>query len=1047
LEVEEKFARKCLKCGTESTNDVQECEECKFRLLRKPDIKEKKVLEELLKSCNTNRQTLLDFLRQIERDFETFDDAFVLFHYDYGFDALGEMVKKDLKEILQLDPVWIKFVQDRAFNFGYNSSGERIYVCLQHRTFEQKSDRCNICNLKTYPAWFNYTGYGQKSYYYADFEVHHASKYMPSLARGDPPIRALVLKLKSLLGQDMFIWQTYSLQRPPRGIFVFATPNPDGMAEAISAAREEHRKMPLEPLMLTIQNEGVKQAAEYINFMPSNEEMQFVEMRNEFRRICLASYGVTPVFSGDVQSAGGLSNESLMPDVPVVIKQKGWLDIVPIASLHTTGDHKLCNRGLEDKEVLTRSGWSLIKNVFRHKVKERDIYEVNTTTGFTSITGDHSIFREDKSELYGKDVKEKDKIELREPEPDVQLETITPSFAYMLGAFAADGTSTDKHAGVRVCIDDANKETLQKAKEGAEAFFADKFHLRETAKMNEQLYRLDMSKQKVYDWINEYCYSSYRENNFGKDGIETIRLKKVPPQILNGTKEVKEAYLKGYMTGDGHIDERGRETFSSISKPLAAGLQYLFNVLGHKTKVEWKENNGNMILRIRIVKTDFKTKENEVTKILKTTYSGSVYDIETEDHTFVGGLGYIVHHNSRQLQILDDTVEFGQNTLNNKILNIISECADVSDYRIIVAPAIEKDKLEEVTLKKANAEYALIMRGLGYKAVLKADGTEFDFEENPLLSLSQANTPFGQSNQQSSGFGSADEQATSGQSEQKIPLGKAPPPKGAKVMTGPKGGKYYTPKPADEEASDKQNKLDLTKEIKKKQNSFETDIKKLFEKAKQELKITGTPTRQQAREIAKHIRKYMDVHHLPLIEKELKSIILKEIDTLEKEFNKNILVGKTDNLITTAINDKRMNEAIENFNDDLYERLSDTISNKDITLDNLVKELNTSMTERESKLINIARTESGKVANQVRIAAYEEVKKPDDKYTWDVISDHRTTDTCKRISNRTKDGVTLEELIKTIQEESIKEFPDWSVDNNQPLAHYMCRSLVKLLRR
>lgn len=75
-----------------------------------------------------------------------------------------------------------------------------------------------------------------------------------------------------------------------------------------------------------------------------------------------------------------------------------------------------------------------------------------------------------------------------------------------------------------------------------------------------------------------------------------------------------------------------------------------------------------------------------------------------------------------------------------------------------------------------------------------------------------------------------------------------------------------------------------------------------------------------------------------------------------------------------------------------------------------------------------ARTESSRVLNKTREEAYkaqtDEPGAGGKKFKWTGPGDHRTTDCCEELKERTKGGVTLEELQEHAREVAAKHFPD-----------------------
>jgi len=76
---------------------------------------------------------------------------------------------------------------------------------------------------------------------------------------------------------------------------------------------------------MLIENKDGKggKAVEWIELMKPLGDMQFIETRNEMRRSIGATYGVMPLFSGDLSESGGLNNEGLQITVTNQAAEEG----------------------------------------------------------------------------------------------------------------------------------------------------------------------------------------------------------------------------------------------------------------------------------------------------------------------------------------------------------------------------------------------------------------------------------------------------------------------------------------------------------------------------------------------------------------------------------------------------------------------------------------------------------------------------------------------------------------------------------------------------
>ena len=382
-----------------------------------------------------------------------------------------------------------------------------------------------------------------------------------------------------------------------------------------------------------------------------------------------------------------LYDDSVTPDTPILIRRYGkFLDIIPIEELtpnyrENTGYWEKYRHVDQNIEVLTKEKkWSKIAYVYRHKVK-KDIYTIVTGEGVTKVTGDHSLFQDNK-EIKVKDLKEKDRIDVVDFDFQNDFSEITKEYAYALGFFVAEGWANGVKFGAKGngwSISQKTPEKLEKIKNVLEEAWNQSFVIRESNGM----YTLNSIgwREDLVNWFRKNCYTRSGE-------------KRVPIQILNSDKDIKRAFLEGYWDGDGfgHIAD-GEAKCSTKSFVLASGVSYLLRCLGYKSGIycrQDKESNFEIKI-IRSFRRNFQS--NEVKNIYCRKNDGFVYDIETADesHSFVAGVGYIVHHNSsliEQVIPLQDSV--------NKRKNQISDLTDENKKLITASSrAISKEEFQK----------------------------------------------------------------------------------------------------------------------------------------------------------------------------------------------------------------------------------------------------------------------------------------------------------------------------------------------------------------
>ncbi len=283
--------------------------------LTTPKGKTEKEILQFLENCNEAGQTLMDVSMEIEDDFNIMDNGFMVFLFEYIFDN-GKIKSRELKEILRADPRNMGPVLNKYDRPAHNDNDDSLYFCPQHRdSIIENKNICPRCGTECWLAFYFKESEGKKVFY-AKWEVVFKQKYRPSLRGGFPPVISCWQKTRTLLFMDKYIMEMYDGQRPPKHGLFFKTSNADSLYKALDEAKQRIQDDPHWPLMLAIPDAtSGKEFVQFIDFMRSLDELQHVEMRNEFRRVIGGIYGVEPLFQGDQSQGGGLNNEGLQVTV------------------------------------------------------------------------------------------------------------------------------------------------------------------------------------------------------------------------------------------------------------------------------------------------------------------------------------------------------------------------------------------------------------------------------------------------------------------------------------------------------------------------------------------------------------------------------------------------------------------------------------------------------------------------------------------------------------------------------------------------------------
>lgn len=361
-----------------------------------------------------------------------------------------------------------------------------------------------------------------------------------------------------------------------------------------------------------------------------------------------------------------LNCDSVTGDTPVYVRNKETkeLDILPIEDLHTSNDIRETYVG--NYEIYTRNGWKDIKYTKKHEV-EKDIYRVKISDGYVDVTEDHSLFEAEKlKEISPKNIEiKKSRIETcneisSENKFNYGYSIENDNFCWLIGFFTAEGSAyegwsnSSKQIKRQISLNGNDLNLMKKVEKIANEELAwlaldiriqkkpHKFRLHDTIKSS-QVYKVQGGYNKlIYDWFAKFCYTKNKKT------------KKVPTFILNGTKRMKKKFIEGLMCGDGYRNKSksGQNNFvlDSKFKTLAAGFRFIMNSIGEYTSCAVrfdKENITQYRKRFSYKNGRYrKIDRNLVSKKYVISNKEYVYDISTDNGTFVSSMGNIVLHNT-----------------------------------------------------------------------------------------------------------------------------------------------------------------------------------------------------------------------------------------------------------------------------------------------------------------------------------------------------------------------------------------------------------------
>lgn len=338
----------------------------------------------------------------------------------------------------------------------------------------------------------------------------------------------------------------------------------------------------------------------------------------------------TPVFVRNVQN--GLLDILYISEIRMFRKKGGYLS----GTILDDGT-QIWDMARSNLEVWNDHAWSRIKHISCHPIYDHKMIEIACRKGVVDVTDNHSLIDEHGNEIKAGNISIGEKIKLT-PLPQVEITNVSEEMAWLFGFFVAEGCVT----GGKMRIDNKDRSKLERAQKILLTYFAIDSRIENT---HNDVLRLSIRKPFEY------------AKRFYKDCYASDKNKKIPKIILNADQQTKIAFLRGYNAGDG--DEHHEVTsefyrFKTKSPILAAGLCYITeSVLGVSYRIHTEHRGADRYFEIRCLAQHptengswLMKDDNSITKITELSYEEEVWDFETENHWFHGGVGGVIVHNT-----------------------------------------------------------------------------------------------------------------------------------------------------------------------------------------------------------------------------------------------------------------------------------------------------------------------------------------------------------------------------------------------------------------
>jgi len=359
--------------------------------------------------------------------------------------------------------------------------------------------------------------------------------------------------------------------------------------------------------------------------------------------------------------------DSVEYDTPIYLRDgDDNLIILPICDIFDENsdimspDH-LRDYSEKDYMILTKNEWKNIRYVYRHET-DKPIHKLVTKDRMIGCTSDHSIFQNGE-QIKPTQLKRGDKIDIYDIPLLKSENNMSLNKAKLIGFFIGDGSCVyRKKNDSRYFSKKKQKIVSYKCYSGNFDLNNSRLDILEEFKqiiLNEYgidtnihntmnssgVYKLQTSNSEICKWFSKNCYTSYRQ-------------KMIPKEIINGSKEIMKAFMDGFYLADGWGDNFNYPTdITQKSKICVAGLSYILKILEVNYKISIRKDKPNIqslifgvikdgkYLSINDSKSNRKTNEIWFNDVLENKQQ-YVYDISTDDGTFIAGIGGIVAKNT-----------------------------------------------------------------------------------------------------------------------------------------------------------------------------------------------------------------------------------------------------------------------------------------------------------------------------------------------------------------------------------------------------------------
>jgi hypothetical protein len=300
---------------------------------------------------NSNDQTFIEVLFEIEDDLNIVDDAYLCFNRNYLIDSKsGDILYSHIKELYRGNPIYYRLVTADNSRLGGvygrclscevdlfrnrddyelrnnvrlrqnpNVSPNVVFL-LNQCSYDvmRRIHVCPVCGARLYDVIVTVSltpdGY-DPVFYHIDKEVVHLSKYSPSLLYGTSPIITAYNEMNTKIKFSTYLESFLEYNRAPQGAIFINSSNAPAVRETMEQAAAKYAIDRYYLPIFAIDSQSNGTIAQYVRLTPFPDELKQLDIESKIRREISALLGVQNVMLNDLEGVGGLNSESLQVQV------------------------------------------------------------------------------------------------------------------------------------------------------------------------------------------------------------------------------------------------------------------------------------------------------------------------------------------------------------------------------------------------------------------------------------------------------------------------------------------------------------------------------------------------------------------------------------------------------------------------------------------------------------------------------------------------------------------------------------------------------------